>query len=230
MNTAPVILAGPLADVLPAIETASVDAVIALVPVHSVTPRPSGSHTMCIPIQPEDLDNIVPHLRRISRGPIALLLIEQAEAWAEAFTRHGLAVSKATYDNDLLDVVVAYESGQPVPLPPASTPPVRPLVKAILDSLTKPGDVVLTPFAEVPLVALTVQATGRQLLAVSPATTYARLLTNEINRDGSGISLTKEEQQSVLARAAAGEKPSRIARSLGISDGAIFELVRRRAA
>lgn len=226
MSTEPVILTGDVKDVLPTLADDSVDAIVALVPVNAVTPRPRRQHLTFVKIKPDDLDRIVPHLLRVSRGPVALVVVEQAEAWIEAFDRHGVTARRQGQDHDVVDLIVASKTGGPLTLPPETTQPVQPLIRSVLDTFTEPDDTVLVPFANVPVVPLTVHSAGRKLVTIVPKTTFVRALKNTINADGSGIRLNESERAEALRRVLAGETATAVARSLGITDTAVHRMVR----
>lgn len=229
MTTAPTIITGPTLSALATIPDASAAAAVALVPVNALRMKPnSKGNTGAVPIRWADIDPVIEQLGRIVRGPLAMMVIQESRTWIDAFTRHGFTTQHQTDDHDLVDLIVAHR-GEPVTLPPADTQAMRPLIHAVIDAVSKPGDMILAPFALVPMVPLAIHAAGRRLTAVVPATTHARALINEFNSDGNGITLTDEERAHVLARVAAGESRTGIARSMGVNADLVHKVVRRAA-
>jgi hypothetical protein len=226
MTAAPVIITGAIHDALATLPSATFDAALMMPPVNPIKDRVKHArYGKARPLCMEAVDDITHHLIRITRGAIAMILLHGADEWAGSFTRHGRTVTRQSYAGDTLDVIVA--STSPLKLPPADTVVVRPVIVALLDIISQPGDSVLDPWPVVPLVSQVIHGHGRGLTVIARTDPEARALHNAFTGWKKGVSLTPDERATALRRVAAGESQNAVARDLGIRQSNLNTLMRR---
>lgn len=131
-------------DTISTIADKAVAAVIAFVPVNSMcVDGPAQAYHL---LDREAASAFITECTRASTGPIALLLLHGADAWAGVMVGHGLQVQRQTYLSGMLDLVIA-SAGPTIKLPRDDMLTVRQLIEGITRYITMKGGMKLT-FAE----------------------------------------------------------------------------------
>ncbi|MGC4031466.1 MAG: hypothetical protein QM754_06990 [Tepidisphaeraceae bacterium] len=153
-------------------------------------------------------------LIRVSRGPIALLLIHGADEWANVFESNGLTVSRGVCVYSSLDLVVG--AAGPIKIDFDDTLGLRELIEELTQEVTDEGEDVLVPFAGVSATAMAIQSAGRQPIILPLSASHAEQIRADFAGDHVTAPLDDETYASVVTRLDAGEPLYSIARALGI--------------